>query len=107
MLPKIEELRNIPKLSNAAVIGIRQSKLDDPVLSSEIHIVNYNTLCCDWNIHGWGVVCYTRNGLSYDVKYFLEKRLNDSTGKPKELRKALKSLDLPVRHQSVAQLLLK
>ena len=40
LLPKIDELRNIAKLSNAAVIGIGESKLDDSVLSSEIHIDN-------------------------------------------------------------------
>ena len=42
LLPKIDELRNIAKLSNAAVISISESKLDDSVLSSEIHIDNYN-----------------------------------------------------------------
>ena len=70
MLPKIDELRNIAKLSNAAVIGISESKLDDSILSSEIHIDNYNTLHCDWNRHGGGVVCYIRNDLSFDVKSF-------------------------------------
>ena len=54
LLPKIDELRNIAKLSNAAVIGIGESKLDDSVLSSEIHIDNYNTLHCDQNRHGEG-----------------------------------------------------
>ena len=37
-LPKIDELRNIAKLFNAAVTGISKSKLDDSVLSFEIHI---------------------------------------------------------------------
>ena len=68
LLPKIDKLRNIAKLSNAAVIGIGESKLDDSVLSSEIHIDNYNTLRCDRNRQGGGVVCYIRNDLSYDVK---------------------------------------
>ena len=70
LLPKIDELRNIAKLSNAAVIGISESKLDDSILSSEIHIDNYNTLHCDWNRHGGGVVCYIRNDLSFDIKSF-------------------------------------
>ena len=61
LLPKIDELRNIAKLSNAEVIGISESKLDYSVLSSEIHIDKYNTLCCDQNRHGGGVVCYIRN----------------------------------------------
>ena len=40
MLPNIEELRNIAKLSNAAVIGISESKLDGSAISSKIHIGN-------------------------------------------------------------------
>ena len=39
-LPQMYELRNIAKISNAAVIGISESKLNDSVLSSEIHIDN-------------------------------------------------------------------
>ena len=56
------QLRNIAKLSYAVVPGITESKLDDCVLSSEIHIGNYNTLCCDRS--------YKTNILSYDVKSF-------------------------------------
>ena len=37
-LPKIDELEYIAKLSEAAVIGISESKLDDSVLSSAIKI---------------------------------------------------------------------
>ena len=54
LLPKIDELRNIAKLSNAAVTGISESKLDDSVLSSEIRIDDYDTLRCDQNRHGEG-----------------------------------------------------
>ena len=72
LLPKIYKLRNITKLSNAAVIGISESKLDDFILSSELHIDNYNTLRCDRNWHWGGVVCNIRNDLSYDVKFFFE-----------------------------------
>ena len=61
LLPKIEELRIIAKLSNAAVTGISESKLDDSVLSSKIHIDNDNIIRCDRNRHGGGVVCYIRN----------------------------------------------
>ena len=35
-LPKIDEFRHIARLTNAAVIGISESKLDDSVPSSEI-----------------------------------------------------------------------
>ena len=37
LLPKIYELRHIAKLTNAAVFGIPESKLDDYVLTSEIN----------------------------------------------------------------------
>ena len=77
MLPKIDELRNIAKLSNAAVIGISESKLDDSVLSSEIHIDNYNTLRCDSNRRRGGVVCYIRNDLSFDVKSFFPSEIEN------------------------------
>ena len=77
LLPKIDELRNFAKLSNAVVISISESKLDGFVLSSEIHIDNYNTLRCDRTRHGGGVVCYTRNDLSYDVKSFLPPEIEN------------------------------
>ena len=75
LLPKIDEHRNIAKLSNAAVIGIDKSRLDDSVLSSEIQIDNYNTFRYDRNRHGGGVVCYIRNNLNYDVKSFFRLKL--------------------------------
>ena len=70
LLPKIDELRNIAKLSNATVIDINESKLDDSILSFKTYNGNYNTLHCDRNRHG-GVVCYIRSDLSYHVKSFL------------------------------------
>ena len=54
MLPKIDELRNIAKLSNAVVIVINESKLNDSVPSSEMHIDNYNTIRSDWKRMGEG-----------------------------------------------------
>ena len=70
LLPKIDECRNIAKLSNEAFIGISESKLDDFDLSSDININSYNAFRCDQNRHGRGAVCYIRNDLSYDVKSF-------------------------------------
>ena len=77
LLPKNDELRNIARLSNTAVIGISKSKLDDSVLSSEIHIGNYITLCCDRNRHGGRVVCYIKNDLSFDVKPFFPPEIEN------------------------------
>ena len=49
LLPKIDELSYIAKLSNAAVIGITESKLDNCILDSEIEIDNYQILHCNRN----------------------------------------------------------
>ena len=81
MLPKIDELRNFAKFSNAVVIGTSESKLDDSFLSSEIQIDNYNILRCDWNRHGWGVDCYIRNDLSFDVKSFCQPEIENTSFK--------------------------
>ena len=65
LLPKIEELRRIACLSNAAVIGISESKLDNSIFDLEIEIDGYNILIFDKNRHGGGVACYVRNDLSF------------------------------------------
>ena len=71
LLPKIDELQYITKLSEAAVIDISESKLNDLVLSSEIQIENYDLIRSDKNRHGGGVACFIRNDLSYNSKAFL------------------------------------
>ena len=65
LLPKIVELRYIAKSSNAAVIGISESKFDGSVLQSKIQINNYDLLPRDRNRNGRGVACYIRSDLSY------------------------------------------
>ena len=50
LLPKIDELRHMTRLSNAAVIGICKSKLDKSITNSAILIDNYDLLHCDRNI---------------------------------------------------------
>ena len=85
LLPKIDELRHIARLTNAAVIGISESKLDDSVSTSEIQIDDYDLLRCDRNRHGGGVACYIRNDFSYNVKSYF----------PKEIENILFELSLP------------
>ena len=68
LLPKIDELRHMARLSNAAVIGICESKLDKSITNSEILIDNYDLLRCDRNRNGGGVACYIWNDLSYTQK---------------------------------------
>ena len=66
-MPKIEELRIIAKSTNAEIIGISESKLDESLLESEIQIDNYEIFWCDRNRHGGDVACYIRNDLSYSI----------------------------------------
>ena len=51
MLPKIEELRIIAKSTNAAIIGISESKLHESVLEPEIQIDYYKIFRCHRNRH--------------------------------------------------------
>ena len=66
-MPKIEEICIIAKSTNATIIGINESKLDESVLEPEIEIDDYKILRCDRNRHGGGVPCYIRNDLSYNI----------------------------------------
>ena len=77
LLPKIDELRHIARLTNAAVIGISKSKLDDSVLTSEIQIEGFDLLRCDRNRHGGGVACYIKSELSYNVKSYFPKDIEN------------------------------
>ena len=72
---KIEELQIIAKSTNAAIIGIKESKLDESVLEPEIQIDYYKILRCDTNIHGGGVACYIRNDLSYNIISVLPREI--------------------------------
>ena len=67
LLSKIEEIRYNAKSTNAVAVGICESKLVALVLDPEISIDNYKILPCDRNRQGGGVVCYVRNGLSYNT----------------------------------------
>ena len=77
LLPKINEHRHIARLTNAAVIIISKSKLDDSVPTSEIQIDEYDLLCCGTNTHRGGVACYIRNDLSYNVKSCFPKDIEN------------------------------
>lgn len=67
LLPKIEELTDTAKISNAVVIGIKESKLINSFLHSKIFINGYDVLRYDRNIYAGGITYYIRNDLSYDI----------------------------------------
>ena len=68
LLPKIDELRYLTKLSNASIVGIGENKLDDSISSSEIEIEGYDLLRLDRSRRGGGVACYIKKSLAYNYK---------------------------------------
>ena len=65
LLPRIDEIHYIAERTNAAVIGITESKLNKSIFQSDIQIDNYDLLQCDRNRNGGGVACYVRSEISY------------------------------------------
>ena len=55
--------------SNAAVIGITETKLDNTVYDSEVTVDGYNNIVRkDKNRHGGGVTCYIRKNICFNRK---------------------------------------
>jgi hypothetical protein len=52
--PKIDEIRTIDSTTNAAIIGVTESWLDDTIFDSEIEIPNYHLERKDRNREGGG-----------------------------------------------------
>ena len=65
LLAKIDELRNIAKCFNAAVIGITETKLNNTVCGSEVTLDGYSIVRTDRNRMGRRVLCYIRSNICY------------------------------------------
>ena len=70
LFTKIEELCRIAGQSNAAAIGISESKLDNSIFDLEIEIDGYNILHFNRNRQGGWVACYVRNDLSFTKRNY-------------------------------------
>ena len=68
ILPKIDEIRYIAKLTNAIVIGLSETKLDNAVLSSELEIEGYDLVRSCRSRRGGGVSCFVKNSIQYNQK---------------------------------------
>ena len=71
LLPKIDEIRFIPKQTNASIIGISESKLDSSILDSEVDIVGYDIIRIGRARRRGGVACYIKKSLFYTKDEFL------------------------------------
>ena len=68
LLPKIDELKYLTKLSNASMVGIGETKFYASILSSEIEIEGYDLLSLDRSGRGGGVACCIKKYLAYNYK---------------------------------------
>ena len=68
LLPKIDEIRYVAKLTNATVIGLSETKLDNTVLSSELEIEGYDLVRSDRSRRGGGVAYFVKNSILYNRK---------------------------------------
>ena len=68
LLPKIDEIRLLAIQTNAAILGISETKLDNSIFDSEISIDNYHLIRYDRDRRGGGVAYYVKNNICYTVK---------------------------------------
>ena len=66
LLPKIDEISYVGKLTNGNVIELSETKLDNTVLSSE-DLVRSDLVSSDHFRRG-GVACFLKNSISYNRK---------------------------------------
>ena len=74
---KIEELRQIAKDTNSAVIGLSETKLDKTIFDSEISIPNYSLTRKDWNRKVGGVACYIRSEICFNSQSYLSDKIEN------------------------------
>ena len=68
LLAKTDEFRLIAQKTNAAVIGISETKLDQSVLDGEVNIDGHEMKRSDRDRHGGGVACYIRKDLVFNPR---------------------------------------
>ena len=77
LLPKIDKLREIVKISNPTVIGITETKLDSSISHSEISIDGYCVIRRDRNRKAGGVICYVTNKICYSTKNCISNEIEN------------------------------
>ena len=65
---KIDEIRCIAKLTDASVIGLSKTKLDNTVLSSELEMKGYDMVRFEKSRRGGVEACFVKNSFSYNRK---------------------------------------
>ena len=70
VLPKIEELQYMADDSNATIIYIPETSLDNTVYDFYITINGCATDTNDRNRHGGGIACYIRDNICFNMKIY-------------------------------------
>ena len=68
LLQKIHEARYIGNITNASIIGISETKLDETILPSHLEVDGYDSVRLDRSTRGRGVACYIKNSIPYSYK---------------------------------------
>ena len=72
LLPKLSEVKIVAMKTEAAVISITESWLDESITNAEIHIDNYNIVRSDRSRNGGGVCMYIRKDLAFSPRTDLQ-----------------------------------
>ena len=96
---KIEEVRQITKDTNSAVIGLSETKLDKTIFDSEISIPNYSVIRKDQNRKGGGVACYIRGDISFNSQNYLSDEIENISFDSR--KQSLFLLPLYINHQLI------
>ena len=68
LLSKIDEVRYIASITNASIIGINETKLDETIWSSELEVNGYDLVRLDRSRRVGGVACYIKSSVAYSYK---------------------------------------
>ena len=68
LLPKIDEVHYIAIITNASVIGISETELDETILSSELEVNGYELVRLNRSRRGGGVASYIKSSIVYCYK---------------------------------------
>ena len=67
-MPKIDEVRHIANKTNASIIGISETKLDETILSSELEVDGYDLVRLDQSRRSGGVACDIKSWIAYSYE---------------------------------------
>ena len=77
LLPKIDELRELVKISNPTVIGITGTKIDNSISDSQNSIDGYCAIRRDRNRKRGGVICYVTNKICCNTKNCISNEIEN------------------------------